>query len=344
MAVAVSGGVDSLAAAFLLKSGYTDIFGIHFITGYEKPEIVTSPQQAIAHISRQLGIPVKTVDLKNHFQQLVVDYFTKTYGEGKTPNPCMVCNAAIKFGVLMDTARKLGADKLATGHYAGVTVDESGAGRLFRGADPVKDQSYFLAMLTSAQLAGAAFPLSGMTKSEVKALAAANNLTPVVTDESQDICFIRGTGYARFLEKQPGFSLAPGHIVDIDGNQLGHHNGLHHFTVGQRRGINIPAARPYYVIRLVPATNTLVVGEKSDLTVSQCRVSSINWLTGLPAEKQTVLVQVRYRHQAVPAFLIPEGADSCLLEFHQPQQAVTPGQGAVFYKDSEVLGGGWIDG
>jgi len=271
-----------------------------------------------------------------------VDYFTAAYRNGETPNPCLVCNPAIKFGALLDEARRLGASRLATGHYARVEKRQGMRYRLRRGVDESKDQSYFLSRLTQAQLARACFPLGALTKANVKALAATEKLQPLTRQESQDVCFIRDTSYADFLIRTTGIRPQPGDIVDTAGHRVGSHSGLHRYTVGQRRGINCPASEAYYVIRIDTRSNRLVVGSKDELVVESCRVTGINWITAIPESPITARTRIRYRHIAVPSTVSPVGHDAAVVRFAEPQAAVTPGQGAVFYQGDEVVGGGWI--
>lgn len=340
VAIAVSGGVDSLVSAYLLKQQHIDIFGIHFLTGYEKA--VEPESTKIQDLCRQLDMPVVIVDLKTQFKEMVVDYFTAAYQNGKTPNPCLVCNPAIKFGVLLKEARRMGASRLATGHYARVTEGRGGRYRLRKGVDENKDQSYFLSRLTQDQLARACFPLGTWNKEQVRSLAAEKQLLPVTRQESQDVCFIRDRNYTDFLLRTTGICPQPGDIVDTGGRRVGTHNGLHRYTVGQRRGINCPASQPYYVVRIDTQSNHLVVGGKDDLVARQCRVAGINWTAGLPGGPIAVDTRIRYRHRAVPSMVSPVGHDGAVVRFYQPQSAVTPGQGAVFYQGDEVVGGGWI--
>ena len=337
IAVAVSGGIDSLVAAHLLTQAGHSVFGIHFTTGHEP-----LPESGLAHLQEQLGIPVHTVDLKAAFQQKVIDYFTRTYASGRTPNPCLACNPAIKFGRLLEIARNKGAGYLATGHYARIVRDTQGRRRLLKGIDATKDQSYFLAFLEQEQLVAARFPLGEMTKEQVRNTARSAGLTPARRKESQDVCFIP-EDYPAFLAAQPGFASEPGCIEDVRGNRLGEHPGLHRFTVGQRRGINRPAAQPYYVVRLDPPRNRLVVGFREDLLSSECRVSETNWIISRPDLPLRAEVRVRYRHTAVPAVVHPQADGTARVVFDTPEPAVTPGQGAVFYKGEAVLGGGWIE-
>lgn len=352
IAIAVSGGVDSLVCAFLLKARYPDLFGLHFLTGYEDPA-----ESIAAHVvSRfaRMGIPVFVIDAAERFKHQVVDAFVTAYQNGLTPNPCLTCNAVIKFGVLLDEAEKRGASQLATGHYARMVNTADGRPSLRKGVDPGKDQSYFLSRLSPEKLARAVFPLGDRTKAEVRAVASKNSLIPLVARESQDICFIREGGYVRFLSEQAGIGFSQGDIVTTTGTCIGRHQGLHRYTIGQRRGINCPAGEAYYVLRLDVAQNRLVVGTKDQLTAPGCRVEAINWIvnpwmTGpwiadLPETGFQVSVRIRYRHQAVGATIVLTGSRSADIWFEAPQAAVTPGQGAVFYRDDEVLGGGWIAG
>ena len=341
IAIAMSGGIDSLVSAYILKEAGHPIFGVHFITGFE-----TSPAQKggepLSDLSRQLGISIHTIDLTIPFRQHVVEYFVRTYREGKTPNPCLVCNPVIKFGELFNAANRLGADRLATGHYARVIRGNDGRFRLFKGLDHRKDQSYFLAFLSQCQLLTACFPLGHMHKTDVKAFAKEKGLVPTARSESQDVCFIHEKAYGDFLETYGGLTPEPGPVVTLHGETVGRHNGLHMFTVGQRRGINCPSSEPYYVIRLEPLSNTLVVGRKQDLEADRCFVTRTHWIASPPDFPLAVDVRLRYRHQAVPATLLDQGPDQVMVQFRSPQQAPTPGQGAVFYVDDEVLGSGII--
>ncbi len=338
-AVALSGGIDSLVAAFLLKQKNENILGLHFSTGYEKTETA----HAIAGIADQLGIPLYTIDCRQVFHAQVVDYFTSTYLSGKTPNPCAICNACIKFGVVLQTARRLGATRLATGHYARVERDANGIFRLKKGADSAKDQSYFLALLSQDQLSTACFPLGRMTKKEVLALAEKNSLVFAKKSESQDICFIEGKDYAGFIGSRMGSAEKSGMIVNARGDILGAHNGLHHYTIGQRHGIHCPADQPYYVLKLDIAHNRLVVGYKKELYKTGLAISGINWIGPKPMQSVEVFVRIRYRQKAAAAVLTPIGDNTAGIRFKRPQAAVTPGQVAVCYQEDEVIAGGWID-
>jgi tRNA-specific 2-thiouridylase len=345
IAIAVSGGIDSLVAAYLLKEAGHNIFGVHFTTGTERKtpgKNNEDPSHVASQIADQLGIEVKLLDCSVEFQKKVVDYFTQTYQTGKTPNPCMVCNPTIKFGSVLDFSRKFGATSLATGHYARTSKDHTGRFHLYRGIDDKKDQSYFLALLNQQQLARACFPLGHMKKTDVFKLAANKGLEAVKKSESQDICFIKDQAYGEFLAMQTGFKAKPGIIEDVHGNVLGSHNGLHLFTIGQRRGINCPAAEPYYVVGMDPEQNRLKVGFQKDVESLECKIENINWINPTPNSPINVHTRVRYRHTAAASKLFITSKETAIVRFETPQSAVTPGQCAVFYRDAEVLGGGWI--
>jgi tRNA-specific 2-thiouridylase len=340
IAVAMSGGVDSMVAACLLKEAGWGVVGLHFLTGFERD--AASAQAGVERIARRLGIPLHVVDASRDFQEKVVDYFTATYLAGQTPNPCVICNPAIKFGTVLRAAEHLGAAALATGHYARTAVDTGGRFHLFKAADPTKDQSYFLARLSQRQLARARFPLAALTKEEVRAIAARKRLKPAAAEESQDVCFIKAGTVKDFIAARlPGHG-GRGTIETLAGEIIAEHSGLHGFTVGQRRGINCPAAEPWYAVRLDPAHNRLVVGTRRDLLRRRCRVSHINWIIASPDAALRVHTRVRYRNREVPSTFRPDSADSGTVEFDTPLTAVAPGQAAVFYDGEEVLGGGVI--
>jgi len=284
VAIALSGGIDSLVSGYLLKKQYKHVFGIHFTTGYEKQSI------DLIYLEKQLGFPVKSIDLSKQFEKKVIQYFIKTYLEGKTPNPCIICNKEIKFGELLTHAQKIGADYLATGHYANIvnqaffnkkerqtlTQDRQDC-YLEKGKDPLKDQSYFLCMLSKSQLKKIIFPLSSMTKHQVKQFAQSKNIKPVHKKESQDICFIHDNDFAKFILKKQQYTPEPGNILDIDNKIAGQHNGLHKFTIGQRRGINCPAKEPYYVQKIDIKNNILKICFKKDLLKKDLKISDIVW-------------------------------------------------------------------
>lgn len=342
-AVALSGGIDSLVSGFLLKQRYKDIFGLHFTTGYEKQDI--DP----AALEKQLGFEVFKIDLSEVFEQKVVHYFIKTYLDGKTPNPCIVCNKKIKFGAVLEKARQMGADFLATGHYAAIVNSISFPDRpistpyLEKGKDPLKDQSYFLSLLSADQLEHVLFPLAGMTKDQVRHTAQLNGITPLFPSESQDICFIHDNNFSAFIVNKQNNTPVPGKIKDLSGKTVGHHGGLHKYTIGQRRGLNCPASQPYYVKHIDIKNNVLTVCFKADLNCRHFTVNQINWNYPDPPPVDGMITKIRYSHKGAASKLtIDGGSDIGNIVFDTPQNAVTPGQAAVFYKDKRVLGAGII--
>ena len=351
VAIALSGGVDSLVAGYLLKQKYKHIFGIHFITGYERePTDLTK-------LEHQLGFDIHTIDLSIQFEKQVVQYLVKTYLAGKTPNPCLICNREIKFGELLNQASTMGADYLATGHYATIVNPVSFPDKniahsfLEKGKDPIKDQSYFLSLLTEQQLERIIFPLAGMIKQDVKALAKSVGIASIQPSESQDICFIHDNNLAQFILQKEQLSPEPGAIVDLEGKIVGRHNGLHQFTIGQRRGINCPSTEPYYVKKIDMTLNQLVVCFKKDLSTQTMMVEHINWNENQIGCFPEIITKIRYSHKGALSTLI---LDKLALDkltkdnlkgrviFNESQNAVTPGQGAVFYKKNRVLGAGII--
>ena len=336
IAVLMSGGVDSFVAAHLLKKSGADVVGVHFKTGYENVD--GSRLQEIAALA---GVPLVFLDCEKEFKRKIVDYFIDSYLDGETPNPCIVCNRLIKFGLCADYAVSIGAEAIATGHYCSA-IRSGNRTVLGRGADTGKEQSYFLAFLSQAQLSRAVFPLGNMKKSDVKKLAHDLSFPFLTQAESQDVCFIRDTGYARFIEEHAGMEFSPGHIQDTGGNIIGGHHGVHRFTIGQRRGINIPSSRPYYVAAIDTRRNLLTVGHREDLFVSEFMVRNVNWLLEPPDGSLDLLVMVRYNQTAVNARVIPVGGGRARVFFATPQFGVAPGQAAVFYDGDTVLGGGII--
>lgn len=337
---AMSGGVDSsLAAALLVEQGHEVVGGALRLA--DAPAGADPPDPAGA--AAALGIPFRSWDLRAAFERLVVAPFCDAYAAGRTPNPCALCNARVKFGILLEKAREIGADAVATGHYARVEPGPDGRPRLLRGRDRGKDQSYFLFAVDRGALALVRFPLGEMTKDAVRRAARGRGLPAAERAESQEICFVPGDACGAFVaSRAPAGAVRPGPIVDGSGRPVGEHRGLVHHTVGQRRGLGLAAGRPLYVIGLEPETNTLVVGPDEDLWRRDLRAAGVNWLVDEPAAAFRAAVRIRSRHEPAPALISPAGGGAWRARFDEPQRAITPGQAAVFYDDETVLGGGWI--
>jgi tRNA-uridine 2-sulfurtransferase len=343
--VAMSGGVDSSVTAALLKRQGHDVVGIT-LQLYDHGEATARKGACCAgqdihdarRVADRLGIPHYVLDYEGRFRREVMADFAQAYRAGETPIPCVRCNQRVKFRDLLETARELGAAALATGHYARI-LEGPERRELHRAADGARDQSYFLFATTPAQLDFLMFPLGERTKGEIRALAAEFDLPVAAKPDSQDICFVPEGRYARVVERlQPG-AAEPGEIVDLEGRVLGRHEGIIHFTVGQRRGLGIAAAEPLYVVRLEPARRRVVVGPKAALGSTGALLREVNWLgETLPAEGLPVAVKLRSASPAVPALLRPGGE----VRFAEPEAAVAPGQACVFYRGSRVLGGGFI--
>jgi tRNA-specific 2-thiouridylase len=336
VAVALSGGVDSSAAALLLKEAAYKVIGIHMRL-WDSPRCDYQAHQA-ENICRILDIPYHQVDLQKEFESCVVDYFCREYRQGRTPNPCVACNQYIKFGLLLDKALSLGADYLATGHYARVEHSRDGH-RLLKAADVRKDQSYFLYTLTQEKLGHVLFPLGRHSKDEVKQMAKQAGL-PTAARSSQDICFISQKNYGSFLSQR--FSTQPGDIIDTWGRKLGQHKGIAFYTIGQRHGLGLASDKPLYVIRIEPESNRIVLGHEKELYSQKLIARKLNWISGkAPREPITAKAKIRYKFKEAKAILSFRN-DSVDVHFAQPQKAVTPGQAIVFYNAGEVLGGGII--
>lgn len=342
----MSGGVDSSVAAARLQEAGHKVIGLWMqVQGEGPPEADPSFRDARA-AARALGIPLTPVDLRAPFEEEIITPFLREYLSGRTPNPCALCNPRIKFGLLMERAASLGAESFATGHYARTAWDPKG-GRfvLLRGLDRAKDQSYFLWGLSQEQLARCRFPNGESVKEEVRAMARSKGLPLSERGESQEICFIPSGDYRDFLHRHLQGKLPPGGtIVDTAGRILGRHEGVFGFTIGQRQGIGVPARRPYYVLRIDPAANQVVVGEKEDLLAKGLRARGMHWVSIPPPEEELkAQAKIRYRHAGGACRVTPRGEGEVIVRFDEPQEAVTPGQALVLYQDDRVLGGGWIE-
>ncbi|OQY01853.1 MAG: tRNA 2-thiouridine(34) synthase MnmA [Desulfobacteraceae bacterium 4572_130] len=339
IAISLSGGIDSLVAGFLLKKKKINLFGIHFTTGYEKNSIDFS------NLEKILDIKIYHINLRKIFKESIVTYFIESYLNGKTPNPCLICNKKIKFGALLKAANNLGADFIATGHYAKIKTSKIKQSKhvfLVKGKDSVKDQSYFLSMLEPSQLKKIIFPLGDMTKSEVTELAKNKGLVPPSIKESQDICFIHNKSFYDFISLEQKFKSIHGDIVTLDNKIIGTHKGLYRFTIGQRKGINCPGSAPYYVKKIDIKNNKLIVGFKNDLLQKKFYVKDLNWITKPFFHCSNVKTKIRYNHKEAESVLTYDNNNSATIIFKKSQYAITPGQVAVFYNKDIVLGAGII--
>jgi tRNA-uridine 2-sulfurtransferase len=349
--VAMSGGVDSSVAALrLVREGYRVVgmmLRLWSEPGSEESNRCCTPD-AMAQARRvaaRLGIPFYAVDVRDRFREVVVDYFLNSYAAGVTPNPCIVCNREIRWGFLYEQARALGAEYLATGHYARVRILPDRSAQLLRGLDPAKDQSYVLSVIPQEKLQRSLFPVGEMDKAAVRELARAESLAPAERPDSQDLCFLAGQDYRGFLQRNAPEIQRPGPIFDRQGRQVGTHSGLPAYTIGQRKGLGIAAPQPLYVIAKDGARNALIVGEVGELGESELVAADINWVDGRgPDDPQEAEVKIRYHARDARALLEPLPGGSARARFVQPVRDITPGQRAVFYSGPVCLGGGTIQG
>jgi len=374
IAVAMSGGVDSSTVAAMLRAEGHNVVGLTMqlwnqrrLAGHEGiPESVQGRCCSIddvydaRRVAETLGIPYYVVNHEERFERDVVRPFVEEYLAGRTPIPCSLCNNHLKFDQLLIVAQQIGADKIATGHYAQVVFDDQvGRWLLKRPADRSKDQTYFLFGLTQEQLSRTLFPLGGMTKPEVRELARQHSLVIAEKPDSQEICFVPGGDYKRFIEaylaeqgdtetRIPGDMISremiAGEMVTTDGKVIGEHAGVHNFTVGQRKGLGVATGSPLYVIQIKNDTRQVVVGNDEELYSRTLRARRVNLISTVElSQPMRVAVKIRHRHQPAPAVLEQTGPDEVLVTFDDPQRALTPGQAAVFYDEDIVVGGGWIE-
>lgn len=347
--VAMSGGVDSSVVAALLHAQGYDVVGIT-LQLYDHGAMVGKKGACCAgqdihdarRVADSLGIPHYVLNYESRFKEAVMEDFADTYLAGATPIPCVRCNQSVKFKDLLATARDLGADCMATGHYVQRILGADGRAELHRGADADKDQSYFLFTTTQEQLEFLRFPLGGLRKEETRALAEKFGLAVADKPDSQDICFVPTGGYAAVIEKMRPNSIEAGEIMHVDGRVLGAHSGIIHYTIGQRKGLGGGAGEPLYVVRLDAPNRRVIVGSRADLARSSFFVKELNWLDDAP-EREGVRVKVRSAQPPVLASIAPIAAERASIHLTVPYEGIAPGQACVIYDGTRVLGGGWIE-
>ena len=349
--VAMSGGVDSSVAALLLKEQGYEVVGItmQIWQAADARTGVCCSQDAVndaRRVAAQLGIPHYVFNFRDEFKRRVIDYFCQEYLQGRTPNPCIACNRYLKFKSLLSKALNMQAEFIATGHYARIIRNES-SGRLglFAGLDPTKDQSYALYTLNQCQLEHTLFPLGTYPKSEIRQIAQTAGLAVADKGESQDLCFVANGRYGDFVDSYPGLKLVYGQFRSTDGTILGPHQGIHHYTIGQRKGLGLALGYPAYVVGIDADTGTVWVGKNPELFRSGLTAEYVNYISGIPlAAPVRLSAKIRYLAPRVPARVTPLDQDRIQVDFDTPQRAITPGQAVVLYDGEEVIGGGTICG
>ena len=338
--IAMSGGVDSTACALMLKEKYP-VKG--FFMHLAQPDF-EKQRERVESVAEKLSIELSVIDLRDQFEKAVLNYFTGSYFHGLTPNPCVICNREIKFGLFLDAILGAGMDRMATGHYAQVLEDEKGF-HLKTGIDPKKDQSYFLSRLDQKQLGSIVFPLGSKEKEDIFDFVEENGFTHFRGQESQDVCFLEKNQIGSFLDRRKPDGSTGGKIVSTDGKVMGDHTGLFHYTIGQRKGLGVSLGVPAYVTGMDMQRNLLHVDTDPDvLLAAGLEATGVTWHDGpAPASTLRVEAQIRYRSPAATATVEPRGDDGAIVRFDEPQRAVTPGQAVVLYDDDRVVGGGWID-
>jgi tRNA-specific 2-thiouridylase len=336
--VAISGGVDSSVAALILKSKGFHVIGV---TLKIWEGFLSEDAKAVAD---SLDIPHQVFDVSERFRNEIVEYFVSEYSKGRTPNPCVLCNAEIKFRYLLALKAELGAEYIATGHYARISFDShKNRFQLRKGRDATKDQSYVLYRLTQHHLSSTLFPLGDLTKEQVRQDASKANIPVADMRESQEICFLEGTDYRDFLSRYENQVIEPGPIFDTAGRLVGKHKGLPFYTVGQRKGIGIPVRKRLYVTKIDVSRNAIIVGEGEDLLSERLEARDVNWIAfSDPPQEMRLGIKIRYNAKEAPGLVLPKSQDMAEVVFDTPQRAVTPGQSVVFYDNDVVVGGGII--
>src|SRR5262245_19866857 len=349
--VAMSGGVDSSVAAALLTEQGHEVIGLSMQLYDQRGGEQTwgscctlDDLHDARRVASLIGFPHYIVNFERQFRETLISNFVQEYASGRTPLPCAHCNSDLKFSTLLERARRLGAEQVATGHYARVERDTNGRWLLKRSVDPDKDQSYFLFSLTQEQLAGAVFPVGTLAKPEVRRQARRLGLAVAEKPDSQEICFIPDGDYATFVERRAPAAARTGAILDERGHQLGSHGGVHRFTIGQRKGLGIASTIPLYVLRIDPDAGSVTVGPRPALERTRLTASGANWIAiDAPASPVKVAAQIRHRHAPAPGVVRALSDGRAEMIFDTPQPAITPGQAVVFYDVDVVIGGGWIE-
>lgn len=350
----MSGGTDSSVSAILLQQENYDIQGLTFqmwetdLSSCSEKEKGCCDSETLLEareLARKLNFPHQIIDIRDKFEKYVIQDFVSEYMDGRTPNPCVVCNTYIKWGILIDEMKAKGCEYYATGHYARIRK-ENGRHILMKGADTKKDQSYFLWTLTQEQLQHTVFPLGNLTKDKVREIAREHGFERIANKkESQEICFVKDNDYRNFLKEYIQYieeKIKPGNFVDKEGKILGQHKGYPYYTIGQRKGLNIALGKPAYVLSIDPKKNEIVIGDYIDLERTKVRLKNCNWIKyETPSENQEVEVKIRYKSPAVPGTIYKDDK-GYYLELHQAVYAVTPGQSCVMYEGDDVIGGGLI--
>ena len=351
--VGMSGGVDSSVAACLLKEQGYDVIGVTMqIWQEEEPEQVEenggccglSAVDDARRVAWSLDIPYYVMNFRKEFKACVMDYFVDEYLHGHTPNPCIACNRYVKWEALLNRSMEIGADYIATGHYARVMQLPNGRYTIQNSVTAAKDQTYALYNLTQEQLSRTLMPVGAYTKDEIRQIAEDHGLEVAKKKDSMEICFIPDNDYAGFIERNVENVPGPGNFVDMDGNVIGRHKGITHYTVGQRKGLNLAMGRPVFVTEIRPETNEVVIGDNDDVFSDHLVCGNVNWMAvdGLHGEEKTVMAKIRYSHKGAPCVIreLEDGRVEC--RFETPQRAITPGQAVVFYENDYVFGGGTI--
>lgn len=351
--VGMSGGVDSSVAAWLLKEKGYDVIGVTMQIWQEEDNLVQeenggccglSAVEDARQVAWKLGIPYYVMNFRKEFKENVMDYFVEEYLQGRTPNPCIACNRFVKWESLLKRSMDIGADYIATGHYARIELLPNGRYALRKSATAAKDQTYALYNLTQDQLAKTLMPVGEFTKDEIRKMAADLDLTVAHKRDSQEICFIPDHDYAKFIEESTDSVPPEGNFVDVEGNVIGRHKGITHYTVGQRKGLNLSMGHPVFVKEIRQETNEVVIGDSQDVFTNRLCCSNLNWMTvdGLHGKTMEVTAKIRYSHKGAKCLIreLEDGTVEC--SFEEPQRAVTPGQAVVFYDGDYVAGGGTI--